>query len=232
MKKRGTRKSDGGKVLTIPELRQSMDYISNYSSKLVSGTKKSVKELAKDFAREWKKVFGKTLSPKIAESYVRHIMGMKKSKGTRRKQRGGAQDMTLTGAPINYETRPGVPLPYGNFLEYVNKGFWNPEPAILQDCGRQVGVMPTSDISSNQAGGGVMDWLRQSADAISFRPFVAQNPSTPQQDTMSAWKGQGIGPGPESWQQAWQPKMGNNPLPPMTAVAVYDRDIKQDVITR
>jgi hypothetical protein len=117
-------------------------------------------------------------------------------------------------------------------LEYVNKGFWNPEPAILQDCGRQVGVMPTSDISSNQAGGGVMDWLRQSADAISFRPFVAQNPSTPQQDTMSAWKGQGIGPGPESWQQAWQPKMGNNPLPPMTAVAVYDRDIKQDVITR
>lgn len=222
----------GTKVLTIPELRQSMDYITHYSSKLVSGTKKSVKELAKDFAHEWKKVFGKSLSPKIAESYVKHILGMKKGKGTRRKQRGGAQDLTLTGAPINYETRPGVPLPYGNFLEYVNKGFWNPEPAILQDCGRQVGVMPTTNISSNQAGGGVMDFLRQSADAISFRPFVAQNPSTVQQDTMSAWKGQGTGPGPESWQQAWQPKMGNNPLPPMTAVAVYDRDIKSDVTTR
>lgn len=235
MKKRGSRKVGDAKVLTIPELRKSMDYITAYSTKLITSSKKSVKELAKDFSAEWKKVFGKTLSPKIAESYVRHILTTKKGKSkstTRRKMRGGAQDMTLTGAPLDYMTRPGVPLPYGNFLEYVNKGFWNPEPAILQDCGRQVGVMPTTNISSNQAGGGVFDWLRQSADAITFRPFVAQNPSTVQQDAMSTWKGQGTGPGPESWQQAWTPKLSATPLPPMTAVAVYDRNIRNDVTTR
>ena len=228
-KKRGTRKPSGTKILSIPELRQSMEYITAYSNKLVSSGGKSVKDISKDFAHEWKKVFGKSLSPKISESYIKHIMGMKKGKGTRRKHRGGGP---LVGAPIDYETRPGVPLPYGNFLEYVQKGFWNPEPAILQDCGRQMGVMPTVGVQSNQAGGGVFDWFRQNADAITFRPFVAQNPTTVQQDAMSAWKGQPMGPGPESWQQAWTPKMGANPLPPMTATAVYERDITKDVVTR
>jgi hypothetical protein len=228
-KKRGSRRASK-QVLTIPELRKSMEHISAYTEGLIRSGSKSTKELASKFAAEWKKVFGKTLSTKTAESYIKHLMSFKK--GTRRKQRGGAQ---LTGAPLDYMTRPGVPLPYGNYLEYVKSGFWNPTPAIQQDCGRQVGILPSADVNTNvvgQGGGGLLDSASQAIGAAMFRPFVAQNPNTPQLQAMYASKGMPLGPGPESWQQAWTPKMSSQPLPPLTALAVYDRTMASDVKTR
>jgi len=223
MKKRGTRKN--AHVLSIPELRQSMDYITNYSHKLVHGGKKSDKDLAKAFASEWKKVFGKSLSPKIAQSYIKHLKG---KKGTR-KHRGGA---VLTGAPVDYMTGPNVSIPPQTYLSYVNKGFWNPEPAILQDCGKQTGVLPSSTVGSNMAGGGLLNFIGNSLDAISFRPFVGQNPSTSQWDHMMQVKGQPMSPGPESWQQTWTPRMSPQQLPPFVPTNVYERTLTNDVRVR
>jgi hypothetical protein len=223
MKKRGTRKNE--RVLTIPELRQSMDYITHYSHKLVRGGKKSDKDLAKAFSSEWKKTFGKSLSPKIAQSYIKHLKG---KKGTR-KHRGGA---VLTGAPVDYMTGPNVSVPPQTYLSYVNKGFWNPEPAILQDCGKQTGVLPSSTVGSNLVGGGLLDVFKQSADALSFRPFVAQNPATGQWDNMMHHKGQPMTPGPESWQQTWTPKMTGQQLPPFVPTSVHERILANDVRTR
>lgn len=228
--KRRSRTQRRERVLTIPELRKSMDYITTYGHSLMKGGSRSDKELASAFAAEWKKVFGKKLSPKIALSYVKHLKG---KRGTR-KQRGGA---TLAGAPLDYMTRPGVPLPYGNYLDYVQKGFWNPEPAILQDCGKQTGVMPSATVGTNavgvQGGGGLLDFVSQSIGAITMRPFMAQNPIQPQGDGMFAAKGTHGGPGPESWQQTWQPKMTGAQLPPLSAIAVYNRDVpNKDVLTR
>jgi hypothetical protein len=212
-----------GSTLTIPELRSSMEYITSYSENLVRSSSKSVKELAKEFAAEWKKIFGKSLDLKAAEQYIKHMKAMKGSKKTR-KQRGGTYS-DAAGAPLDYLTRPGVNLPYGNFLQYVDKGFWNPEPAILKDCGTQQGVLPYPETGSNKMnGGGLLDALSNTASAFSFRPFIAQNPPSVQQDLQTAWKGQPLGPGPESWQQAWKPMMGAQ-MPPLSPIATYDRNL-------
>lgn len=206
------------KILTIPELRKSLDYISTYASSLVQTTKDSVKELSSKFAKEWKKVFGKTLSPKVAEAYIKSLMKVKR--GTR-KLRGGA---VLTGAPLDYLTRPGVDLPYGNFQTYVQKGFVNPEPAILKDCGIQKGVEPYAGMTGDtfMKGG---NW-----SAALMRPFVATNPTSFQHDAMMGLKGQQMPPGPESWQKAWQPHMNPHSPPALTTILAHNRDLIEDNI--
>ena len=216
-------------VLTIPELRKSLDHISHYADDLVKGGK-SVKDMATAFAKEWKKTFDKKLPTDAAESYIRHILGMKRTfrpgKMTR-KHRGGAQSTELTGAPLDYMTRPGTDIPYGNFLKYVNSGFWNPEPAINWDCGKQTGVLPYPETGSNKMNGGGF------IDALFTRPFIATNPTSVQYDAQTAWKGQPLGPGPESWQRGYQYQLppGSSPTPIATP-GIYQRDLTQDVTTR
>jgi len=218
------------KILTIPELRSSLDHITKYTETIVQSGNKSVKEVASVFAQEWKKTFGKTLKPSVAESYIRSMMKVKRSattmkqtpgktKGTRRKMRGGS---VLTGAPLNYLTRPGVDLPYGNFERYVENGFFNPEPAILKDCGIQQGILPQAGMGSNKMNGGDLS-------AALMRPFVATNPFSIQHDASMNYKGQPMPPGPESWQQTWRPHM--NPYSPALEMSTlaYTRDLTNDV---
>jgi hypothetical protein len=146
------------------------------------------------------------------------------SKGTRRKQRGGSA--ALAGAPLDYLTRPGLDLPYGQFEKYVSSGFWNPEPAILQDCGKQHGDLPIAGMGSNRmSGGGIMNSL-----SSVFRP-LATNPPSVLSDAATVWKGQPIGPGPEVTQQAWKPvPMGTGVS--IDPVRTYDRTLSSDIQTR
>ncbi len=219
------RASTAKKTLTIPELRSSMEYISSYSEGLVH-KKASTKELAKEFASEWKRIFGKNLPQKVAESYIHHMMMMKKPKKGHhtRKHRGGG---LLTGAPTGYQLGPGADIPYGKFNQYVDKGFWNPEPGIIKSCGTQQGILPPSGMGSNKMnGGGFLDSISSGLSAIAFRPFAAQNPPSVQQDVQSGWKGQPLGPGPESWQHTWKPK-ADNMIQPIVRSPVYERDLSQ-----
>jgi hypothetical protein len=184
------------KVLTIPELRSSMEHMDNYSHKLV--LTKSMKDGAKLFASEWKRVFGKQLSLKIAEDYLKNKIKLRKHGKTRR-HRGGS---ILTGAPLNHITRSGdyIPAPTAVYPSLVSKGFWNPEPAILHDGASQKTVpYPTTGSNKAHAGGGILDGASSLASAASFRPFVAQNPITTLQSTGLSWKGLPIGPGPNSY---------------------------------
>jgi hypothetical protein len=220
--KRKTRRCPS--VATIPELRKSLEHISSYGERLIKGGSKSVKQMASQFASEWKKTFGKTLPFSTAEQYIRSLISMKKGKKTR-KMRGGAQNTELMGAPMAHLTRPGVDIPYGNFLKYVDSGFWNPEPAINWDCGKQTSVLPYPETGSNRMnGGGVLS-------AASFRPFVAVNPPSFQQDMMTSWKGQPLGPGPESWQRGYQYQLppGTTTANTLPAAAIYTRDLTKDV---
>jgi len=179
------------KVLTIPELRSSMEHMDSYSHKLVAT--KSLKDGAKLFASEWKRVFGKTLSPKAAEDYLKNKMKLRKHGKTRR-HRGGAM---LTGAPLDHITRAGdynSPAPTAVYPSLVTKGFWNPQPAILQDAETQQGVLPYPNTGSNKAmaGGGI--W-----NAAFFRPAIAENPATTFGNLQSSYKGLPIGPGAHSY---------------------------------
>lgn len=214
------------KVLSIPELRKSLEHVSSYAESMAH-EKVSKSEMVEKFASEWKKVFGKPLSKDDAEAYVQHMMNMKASKPYKktkytRKLRGGAQSTELTGAPLAYMTRPGVELPYGNFEKYVSSGFWNPEPAIQYDCGKQTGLMPYATTGSNKMNGG----------SFTFRPFVAENPTTPLYDAMTAWKGLPLGPGPESYQRAYNYQIPPSGMSVPIASAVYERDLSRDVMTK
>ena len=219
------------KVLSIPELRKSLDYISEYAKSMVKSGGKSMDVLAKEFASEWKKVFGKSLDLAAAKSYLQNMTILSPKKGSRhhtRKMKGGAQSTMLTGAPMAEMTRPGTDIPYGNFLEYVNKGFWNPEPAISGSPIRPPPVLPYAGTGSNQVGGGM---LGNFVDALTMRPFGAENPPSVTNDAQTAWKGQSLGPGPESYQTAYSYKSGAA-MPTVASSPVYTRALAADVMTK
>jgi hypothetical protein len=136
-------------VLTIPQLRRSFHAVESYLAKEVRNGKTRIEDLVKGFRHEWKKHFRRDLSVSAARSYVNH-MRERLVKGFR----GGAYGGQLTGAPLDLTTRPGVYGQHGNFLEYVNTGFVNPEPGIKAECGSMdfTPVLP-KDMGSNQAGG-------------------------------------------------------------------------------
>ncbi len=219
-----TRKKRHGKqskqIMSIPELRKSLEYIQMFADQHVKSGKQSVSELAKIFAEEWKKVFGKSLDQRTAESYIKHIrsVGGKKKATTRRKMRGGASP--IAGAPLDYLTRPGLDLPYGNFLKYVDSGFWYPEPSERFDPPQQA-ELPPAGMGSNRMSGG--NWA-----AALFRPFVATNPPSVQQDAMTAWKGQPLGPGPEVYQQAWNYQTNGQPVK-IPVIGDMTRDLSADI---
>ena len=185
-----------GKVLTIPELRSSMEHMDNYSHKLVST--KSLKEGAKLFASEWKRVFGKQLSLKVAEDYLKNKMKLRKH-GKTRKHRGGA---ILIGAPLDHITRSGdyIPAPTAVYPPLVAKGFWNPEPAILQDgASQKTNPYPNTGSNKAMAGGSILSGVTSLASAAAFRPYVAENPTTTLQNSGLTWKGLPTGPGADSY---------------------------------
>lgn len=220
-KRRGNKKT-----LTIPQLRKSLDHIHSYASHLAKSGASSQKEKAAAFSDEWYKTFGKRLDKNTAESYVAHVMSTQKkssAKKTRRNQRGGM-------APLDYLTRPGVDLPYGKFLDYVDKGFWNPEPAPAADCPGFKTVLPYAGTGSNRmSGGGIMSTLSNGLNAIGMRPFVAQNPPSIQQDAATAWRGQALGPGPEAWQSNYAIRSASGPATLVPNVGVYTRAMSADV---
>jgi len=213
----------GKKVLSIPELRSSMEYMTSFSEKLVH-KKSSTKQLAKEFASEWKRVFGKTLAPKVAEDYIKHTMSVRGKRHTR-KHRGGGP---ISGAPLDYMTRPGTNVPYGNFQHYVRGGFLNPQPAILIDSGGKQGVTPQASMGSNKmmAGGGILDSIGTGVSAILNRPFVAENPVTTQQGAMLGWKGLPPSPGGASYVQTW-PYISDASKHSFPPPSIYTRTLSQ-----
>lgn len=226
-----TKKSPSSKVLTIPELRKSLDYVTARGEEMASRGGKSMDAMAKEFASEWKKVFGKTLDVSAAKSYLQNMTILKSKSGKRptRKLKGGAQSTLLTGAPMDYMTRPGTDIPYGNFLSYVSKGFWNPEPAISGSPIRPPPVLPYAGTGSNRMGGGGV--MGNFVSALTMRPFGAENPPSVANDAMTAWKGQQLGPGPESYQTAYSYKSAGE-VPTVAASPVYARALASDVVTR
>jgi hypothetical protein len=230
-KARKTHKSKGH--MSIPDLRHAMHQMTNVCKRL-HHMRGSHQEKVRHLQAEWRARFGKSLGYKAASNYL--------SRGHRgtRKMRGGV----LGGAPLDSITRQSLdlPLPDSKYLPYVNGGFTNPMPGIAQSCGSQQGVMPYSSTGSNlmgQAGGSyigdfVNSMLPQSlttaSAALQFRPYVGQNPPTTQQSTGTFLKGMPMRPGPESYNQAWTPKMPQTPIPPIPIAVALDRVMTNDTL--
>jgi len=141
---RKTRKHKPKGVFSIPELRRSFEHIEEYvDNKIQSNELKE--QIVKDLKKEWKKTFLKDLDNKSAYAFVNDRMDHKQ-KRIRKITVGGE-----VGAPLDYTTRAGIYLApgqipvdghlplsdgkstFGSFVDYVSKGFWNPEPGQSYD---------------------------------------------------------------------------------------------------
>jgi len=139
--------------------------------KVVESLRKTAKHSFSDavvtYREEWRKTFKRDLSPADAAAYLKFRYGLKSSKTRRSKTRGGAI-MGSSGAPLDYQLRPGVTGVYGNFPTYQTQGLDRYyTPAISADCGKP-NAFPTDGSAASQAGGGLLDGL--------FRPFIATSP--------------------------------------------------------
>lgn len=223
---RHSKKVEG--IYSIPELRRCFEHIEEYLQRKVH-SKESHSELVKDFQKEWKKVFHKEIDRKAAEAYVDHVIQQSKSKHTRRtlrRSKGGAAQLASTqvpiaGAPLDYVTRPGLypppgqipPRAYGNILEYVSKGFWNPEPAQQYDPvpGQTRYVTSTPQGMGDNtvhfsAKGGKRGSTRKLRRSGGTRLIPASVPPTVLQDMQDMWYGRQVGPSPDQTQRLPQYK--------------------------
>ena len=140
---RKTRKQKPKGIFSIPELRRSFEHIEEYVDNKIESNEQKEK-MVKDLKKEWKKTFLKDLDNKSAYAFVNDRMNHK-----RKRIRGGAIQGAIQGAPLDYTTRAGIYLDpgqipidghlsdgkvaFGSFVDYVSKGFWNPEPGQSYD---------------------------------------------------------------------------------------------------
>jgi hypothetical protein len=194
------------KVLSIPELRSAFEHIEHVAEKLKGHSKAQQVEA---FQREWAATFGRDIDTKAVEAYLAVKHGAKKLKGKSRKQRGGGSFQVSQGAPLDYQTRPGIDGVHGQFPAYLDKGLIPyPEPGITQECGtKDFTATPLPSASSNQVGGASgQASFGEFTSALTFKPFESTVPSTFYQDIRSAYLGNPLPPSPAPEDHIWKYK--------------------------
>jgi len=169
-------------LLTIPELRKAFDHMDKVVESLKKVSKHSFSDAVVSYREEWRKTFKRDLPPADAAAYLKFRFGVKPTRSmTRRSRMRGGASLPLAGAPLDYQTRPGVDGVYGNFPTYQTQGldrFYG--SAISADCGKP-NSFPTDGSGASQEGGGALDAL--------FRPLAATAPATAPYTTMMEFKG-------------------------------------------
>lgn len=185
--KRKTRKVKASRsvkqIQTIPQLRKAFDHMEKVVDRLRK-SKQSLSDLVAMYRDEWRKTFKRDLSPAEATSYLKFRFGVKGTRAiTRRSRMRGGSGAALAGAPLEYQTGPGVSGVYGNFPTYQTQGL-----------DRYYGSAITADCAK-QTGGSWSDGL--------FRPMMPGAPVNMAYDAMMTVKGVGpmsssdpVGPAP------------------------------------
>ena len=189
------------KTMTIPQLRGAFERLDKLAEQLKG---KAKGEQVSEFQKEWRAIFSKPVSTKAVEAYL----AVKQGQGKRptRKQRGGAAP--LTGAPIDFQTRPGIDGASGTYLTYVDSGlsFYDKinQPAIQQGCGTQ-NITPQipHGMGSNQAGGAP---ITDFASALTFKPIMSTSPPSVLQDIRTAYLGMPLPASPAVEDHTWKYK--------------------------
>lgn len=221
-------RSQSGGAKTIPELRDAFERIEDFSHDLVKGGG-SMKDNAGKLASKWREVFGRKLDFKAAEEYLGFISGQGKSesasivastpvvgdkkRGKTRKAKkmsGGSVSAPIAGAPLDYQTRPGIDGPYGNFPPYVDGGFGVGVPAISQNYIMTPKLEVSADVGDGgnrplQTGGG--DKKRTAKRKLrggkrrtlrgGSKFILSAAPTTALQDAVTAWRGQPLPTSPD-----------------------------------
>ena len=235
-------------IHSIPELRRSFEYIEEYVDRKIA-LKESKEQLVKDLRKEWSKVFFKELNKKSAEAMVSEKLSRKHTSRHRTlRKRGGAGAQLantatpIAGAPNDYTTRQGVYLApgqipdkaghlplsdgaksnFGSYVQYVDKGFWNPEPGQSYDPvpGQPPWPVPPVGMGSNAvhfAKGGSRNRSRKARRGGSIgallsqaftHPISASSPPSILQDGQDMWYGKQVGPSSDQVQRGVNYQLG------------------------
>ena len=242
--KHKTKKEKG--VFSIPELRRSFEHIEKYVNDKIA-SRESKDQIVKDLKKEWTRTFFKDLDTKSAEAYVSDRMSKKHTSRhrTQRKSGGAGAQLANTatpiaGAPLDYTTRAGIYLApgqiptsaghlplsdgsksnFGSYVQYVDKGFWNPEPGQSYDPVPGQTRFPTSTpvgMGSNEVhfakGGGRKNKTRKvrrgrggalmpaTISQAFMRPISSSSPPSILQDGQDMWYGKDVGSSPDQIQR-------------------------------
>lgn len=167
-------------VTTLPELKGIFTSLRKGTLEILKSSS-STKERITKFKKLWFTLMHSPVEPVAAEAYLRVMeTGSARKNTTRKAQKGGAA-AGVSGAPLDFQTRPGVDGVYGSFPQYQTGGlsFYDTinKQGMFQECGKvdNTPYVPES-ISSNkvQGGGGILDKLSDAVSLATTRPFVAQ----------------------------------------------------------
>ena len=202
-KKPGVTRKQRARAITLPELKESFDAIERRTTEILrSDADKPAK--VRRFQEAWRRIFGRAVDAAAAEAYLavkartlpRLAAGQRgKTRKAGKSQKGGA---ALAGAPVDFQTRPGVDGTHGSFLPYVARGFGFydtvNQQGLLQGCGTENSTPKVPvDIGSNKVGGGM---ISDALSAITSRPVQATAPPSIANDIQTAWQGRALGPSP------------------------------------
>jgi hypothetical protein len=184
---------------TIPELKQSFDALERKVAEILRAGGEQ-KQRVRKFQEAWRSIFGRPVEAAAAEAYlqVKARTLPKVGAKTRKSQRGGAGG-ALAGAPLDFQTRPGVDGVHGSFLPYLTKGldFYNTinQQGMFKGCGTEdiTPKIPAS-LGSNLVGGGSL--LSDAAFVATTRPAAASSPPSLLNDLQTAWQGRSLGASP------------------------------------
>jgi|LauGreDrversion4_2_1035121.scaffolds.fasta_scaffold06154_2 hypothetical protein len=247
-RKQTTKKRHLHGIKTIPELRQSFDYIDEFVKQRVqSGIPKE--QLVKEIQTEWYRVFGKRIQKKNATAFAEHLLqqmkGRRSLRAMTRKTKGGAAPfMDPTTQPGTYLSSGQIPTPggqypmangapsvYGSLTQYIHKGFAYPE---IAGKGEYESPMPSATMGSNRAlmgggrplgggrkkGGAILDSLRSSITQAFARPIPSDAPPSVLQTAQSGWNGRPIGLSPNPVQHPTNYALKDSMFPKMVNVRI------------
>jgi hypothetical protein len=234
-------------VHSIPELRRSFEHIESFVNEKIA-SKESKEQIIKDLRKEWSKVFFKELDKKSADSFVSNQMNKKHTiRRKTAKYRGGAgaqlpnTQTPIAGAPNDYTTRQGIYLApgqipdkaghlplsdgakstFGSYVQYVDKGFWNPEPGQSYDPIPGQTRFPTSvpvGMGDNTVHFSAKGGKRKSRKIRrgGSRLIPSSVPAGVLQDMQDKWYGKDVGPSPDQVEREPEYKLGSVYPKPIT----------------
>lgn len=191
-----------GRAISIPELKESFDAIERKTAEILRSDAPKQSKVRR-FQEAWRSIFGRPVEASAAEAYLSvkaHSLPKREraatGKARTRKQRGGAA--ALAGAPLDFQTRPGIDGTHGTFLPYVARGFGFfdtiNQQGLFKGCGTE-NITPAvaADMGSNKVGGGM---ISDAMAALSSRPFQASSPPSIANDIQTTMQGRELGASP------------------------------------